>query len=64
MGSTWVPPGLYLDYRLYVCSFQPVLWLQRKTRVDVRTRNVYDEAQTRYRSVLAPADVSDQSTAK
>ena len=56
--------GLYKDHRLYVNFFKPVLTLRSKTCVDARAKEVYDEAQTPCRRVLASAYVSDQSKAK
>jgi hypothetical protein len=55
---------LYGDIRLYVNFFQPVMKLVSKTRVDGKTRKVYDTAQTPYQRMLASPHVSDAAKQK
>lgn len=45
--------SIYVDLRLYVNFFQPVLKLIAKERVDGKTTKKYDQASTPYRRVLA-----------
>ncbi len=52
---------LYYSLRLYVNFFQPVLKLQKKTRIDAKVKKVYDEAKTPYQRVLASPHVSQES---
>lgn len=55
---------LYADVRLYVNFFQPVMKLIERTRVDGKTKKVYDKAQTPYQRVLASPDVSQENKDK
>lgn len=55
---------LYRDIRLYVNYFQPVMKLVSKSRVDGKTRKVYDTAQTPYQRMLTSPDVSDDAKQK
>jgi len=45
--------SIYVDLRLYINFFQPVLKLVGKERVDGKTIRTYDKAKTPYRRVLA-----------
>ena len=45
--------SIYLDLRLFINFFQPVLKLINKKRVDGKTIKKYDQAKTPYRRVLA-----------
>lgn len=53
---------IYVDLRLFVNFFQPVMKLESKIRVGSRVRKKYEEAQTPYRRVLASRDI--EQTAK
>jgi len=58
--------SIYIDLRLYINFFQPVLKLVGKVRVDGRTIRTYDKAITPFRRVLAldtiPLDVKARLT--
>ncbi|MFP3854729.1 MAG: hypothetical protein ACLFWD_10605, partial [Anaerolineales bacterium] len=58
--------AIYIDLRVLVNFFQPVMKLESKTRVGSRVWKKYDEVQTPYRRVLASKhvsqDVRDQLT--
>ena len=50
--------SIYLDLRLYINFFQPVLKLIDKQQVDGKTIKKYDQAKTPYRRVLALDSIS------
>ena len=50
--------SIYLDLRLYVNFFQPVLKLIGKVQVDGKTIRQYDVAATPFRRVLASNQIS------
>lgn len=49
--------SIYIDLRLYINFFQPVLKLVGKQRIDGKTVRKYDQATTPYRRVLALASL-------
>ncbi len=55
---------IYVDLRLYVNFFQPVLKLIEKIHVDGKIIKKYDQATTPYRRVLASEDVSFEDKAR
>lgn len=52
--------AIYVDLRLLVNFFQPVMKLKSKTRVGSRVRKKYEKAQTPYRRALASKHVSQE----
>lgn len=60
--------AIYVDLRLYINFFQPVLKLVSKERIDGKTVKKYDKATTPYRRVLAletlPVEVKAKLTAQ
>jgi hypothetical protein len=50
---------IYIDLRLFVNFFQPVMKLVEKKRVGSKVRKKYDTAQTPYQRVLASPDIDD-----
>jgi hypothetical protein len=60
--------SIYLDLRVYINFFQPVLKLVGKKQIDGKTVRTYDQAKTPYRRVLAensiPLEVKARLTAQ
>jgi hypothetical protein len=60
--------AIYVDLRLYINFFQPVLKLVGKEHIDGKLHRTYDRAQTPYRRVLAleglPLEVKAHLTAQ
>jgi hypothetical protein len=60
--------AIYVDLRLYINFFQPVLKLIGKAQIDGKLKRSYDQAQTPYRRVMAlvglPLDVKARLTAQ
>jgi hypothetical protein len=56
--------AIYVDLRLYINFFQPVLKLVGKERIDGKTVRTYDRATTPYRRVLALDTLSVQVKAR
>jgi hypothetical protein len=60
--------SIYVDLRLYINFFQPVLKLIAKERVDEKIIRTYDQAKTPYRRVLAldplPLEIKARLTAQ
>lgn len=59
-GELALLQSIYLDLRLYINFFQPVLKLIDKQRVDGKTVKKYDQAKTPYRRVLSLDSTSVQ----
>jgi hypothetical protein len=55
---------IYVDLRLYVNFFQPVLKLIEKIHIDGKIIKKYDQATTPYRRILASEDVSFEAKAR
>jgi len=56
--------SIYVDLRLYINFFQPVLKLVGKERVDGKTIRTYDKAMTPFRRVLALDSISVEIKAR
>jgi hypothetical protein len=56
--------SIYVDLRLYINFFQPVLKLVGKERVDEKTIRTYDKAMTPFRRVLALDSISVEIKAR
>ena len=56
--------SIYVDLRLYINFFQPVLKLVGKVRVDGKTIRTYDKAMTPFRRVLALDSISVEIKAR
>lgn len=55
---------LYLNLRLYINFFQPVMKLIEKTRIGPKIKKKYDEAQTPYQRILKSKSINKKVKAK